>query len=85
MCAPVDPLVFSQFDNLWSQLLALTPELGKAQSKHPREAVIHITQAHFLLAELVAQDSVFLRERDVIQDFNMGLTHVLAYNEPGLA
>ena len=52
MCASVDPLGFSQFDTLWSQLLALTPELGKAQSKNPREAVIHIAQTCYLLGEL---------------------------------
>ena len=51
-CAPVDSPVFSQFDNLWSPLLALTPELGKAQSKDPREAVVHIAEARFLLGKL---------------------------------
>ena len=41
----------------------------------------------FLLGELdiVAQDSALLRERDVIQDLNTGLTHVPAYKKPGLA
>ena len=87
MFAPVDPLGLSQFDNLWSQLLILTPELGKEQSKSPHEAVIHITQARFLLGEIdiMAQDSALLRERDVIQDLNTGLTHVRAYKKPGLA
>ena len=80
ICAPVDPLVFSKSDYLWLQLLALTLKLGKAQSRHPREAVVHIAQARFLLQELdiVAQDSALLRKRDVIQDLNTGLTHVLA-------
>ena len=87
MFAPVDPLGLSQFDNLWSQSLTLTPELGKGQSKDPREAVIHIAQARFLLEELdiVAQDNALLRERDVIQDPNTGLTHVRAYKKPSLA
>ena len=87
MCAPIDPLLLYQFDNLWSQLLALTPELGKAQFKDPREAVIYIAQARFLLGELdiVVQESALLRERDVIQDLNTDFTHVLAYKKPGLA
>ena len=68
--------MFSQFGNLWSQLLALTPELGKGQSKVLRELVIHIAQARFLLGELdiVMQDSALHREQDVIQNPNMGLT-----------
>ena len=70
-----------------SQLLALTSELGKAQSKDPREAIIYIAQARFLLAELdnVAQDIALLRKRDVIQDLNTGLTHILTYKKSGLA
>ena len=80
MWATDDPLGFSQFDSLGLQLLALTPELEKAQSKDPREAVICIAQAFFLLGELdiVAQDSALLQEWDVIQDLNTSLTHVLA-------
>ena len=68
-------------------MLALTPELGKAQSRHPREAVVRIAQAHFLLGELdlVARDSALLRERDVIQVLSTGLSHVLMYKKPGLA
>ena len=87
MCAPVNPLGVSQFDNLWSKLLALTTEFGKGQSKHPREAIIHIAQERFLLRELdiVAQDSALLRKRDAIQDLHAGLTYVLTYNKPGLA
>ena len=34
---PVDPVLFAQFDNLWSQMLALIPELRKTQSKDPHE------------------------------------------------
>ena len=87
MWATVDPLRFSQFDTLGSKLLTLTPELGKAQSQDPREAVLDIAQARFLLGELdiVAQDSALLRRRDVIQDLNIGITHVLPYKELGLA
>lgn len=79
--------MFSQFDNIWSQLLALTPELGKAQSKDPRETVVDIAQTRFLLRELdlVAQDSALHREREVIQDLNTGLSHVLMYKKPSLA
>ena len=49
-------------------MLALTSELGKAQSKDPRKAVVHIAHARFLLRELdlVAQDSTLLCEQDVI-------------------
>ena len=80
ICAPVDPLVFSKSDNLWLQLLALTLKLGKAQSRHPREAVVHIARKRvsFYRLDIVAQDSALLRKRDVIQDLNTGLTHVLA-------
>ena len=68
-------------------MLALTPELEKAQSRDPREAVVPIAQARFLLGELdlVSQDSALLRERDVIQDLSTGLSHVLMYKKPGLA
>ena len=79
--------MFSQSNNLWSKLVALATELEKGHFKDPHVAVIQIAPARSFLGELdiVAQDSVLLGERDVMQDLNTGLTHVLAYKKPVLA